>query len=155
MPLLARLILALTLFLPPLAPVMAQQTSQAVHPFAHQGVKEDAQRYEAYLKSNWKLSGKSAADLRREGDRALRSDARAASRAFAGAVVADGRDADAWIGLSRALLAIPADPNKDSERYDLPVNASGAAYIAYERAKDDPQRARALAVLGDALVRRS
>jgi uncharacterized protein YfaS (alpha-2-macroglobulin family) len=154
MPLLARLILALTLLFP-LAPVMAQQTSQAVHPFAHQGVKEDAQRYEAYLKSNWKLSGKNSADLRREGDRALRSDARAASRAFAGAAVADGRDADAWIGLSRALLAIPADPNKDSERYDLPVNASGAAYIAYERAKDDPQKARALAVLSDALVRRS
>ena len=35
------------------------------------------------------------------------------------------------------------------------MNASGAAYIAYERAKDDPQKARALAVLGDALQRRS
>ncbi|KAB2937372.1 MAG: alpha-2-macroglobulin family protein [Hyphomicrobium sp.] len=152
---LARLILALT-FVLPLAPAMAQQPpSQQVHPFAHQGVKEDAQRYEAYLKSNWKLSGKSAADLRRDGERALRSDPRSASRNFAGAVVADNRDADAWIGLARALLAIPADPNKDSERYDLPVNASGAAYIGYERAKDDPQRARALAVLGDALQRRS
>ena len=84
-----------------------------------------------------------------------RTDPRAASRNFAGAVVADGHDADAWIGLARALLAIPADPNKDSERYDLPVNASGAAYIAYERAQGDPQKARALAVLGDALQRRS
>ncbi|MCZ7595758.1 MAG: hypothetical protein M5U16_13315 [Hyphomicrobium sp.] len=92
---LARLILALT-FVLPLAPAMAQQPpSQQVHPFAHQGVKEDAQRYEAYLKSNWKLSGKSAADLRRDGERALRSDPRSASRNFAGAVVADNRDADA------------------------------------------------------------
>ncbi len=152
MPLLARLFLALILFLP-LTPAMAQ--SQAVHPFAHQGVKEDGGRYEAYLKANWKLSTRNAAELRRDGERLLRTDPRAASRSFAGAVVADGRDADAWIGLSRALLAVAPDPNKDSERYDLPVNASGAAYIAYERAAGDPQKARALAVLGDALQRRS
>ena len=155
MPFLARLLLAFILVLP-LAPAMAQQQqSQAVHPFAHQGVKEDAGRYEAYLKSNWKLSGRPAAELRRDGERMLRVDPRAASRNFAGAVVADSRDADGWIGLARALLAIPADPNKDNERYDLPVNASGAAYIAYERAEGDPQKARALAVLGDALQRRS
>jgi len=155
MHLLARAFLALLLMLP-IAPAMAQQTSSsAVHPFAHQGVKDDAQRYEAYLKSNWKLSGKSAADLRREGERTLASDPRAASRSFAGAVAADARDAEAWTGLARALLDIPPDPNKDSERYDLPVNASGAAYIGYERAAGDPQRARALAVLGEALQRRS
>ena len=153
MPLLARLFLALTLLLP-LAPAMAQQ-SQAVHPFAHQGVKEDGGRYEAYLKANWKLSTRNAAEQRRDGERLLRTDPRAASRSFAGAVVADGRDADAWIGLARALLAIAPDPNKDSERYDLPVNASGAAYLAYERAAGDPQKARALAVLADALQRRS
>ncbi|MFN3623919.1 MAG: MG2 domain-containing protein [Hyphomicrobium sp.] len=156
MPLLARLFLVVALILSPLAPALAQQqASQEVHPFAHQGVKSDGERYEAYLKSNWKLSGKSAADLSREGERALRTDPRAASRSFAGAVVADSRDADAWIGLARALLAIAPDPNKDSERYDLPVNASGAAYIAYERSQNDPQRAKALAVLGDALQRRS
>ncbi len=153
MPLLARLFLALTLLLP-LAPAMAQQ-SQAVHPFVHQGVKEDGGRYEAYLKANWKLSTRNAAEQRRDGERLLRTDPRAASRSFAGAVVADGRDADAWIGLARALLAIAPDPNKDSERYDLPVNASGAAYFGYERAQGDPQKARALAVLADALQRRS
>ncbi|HEY8246809.1 MAG TPA: alpha-2-macroglobulin [Hyphomicrobium sp.] len=155
MPFLVRLLLAFILVLP-LAPAMAQQQqSQAVHPFAHQGVKEDAARYEAYLKSNWKHSGRPAAELRRDGERMLRVDPRAASRNFAGAVVADGRDADAWIGLARSLLAITPDANKDSERYDLPVNASGAAYIAYERAEGDPQKARSLAVLGDALQRRS
>jgi uncharacterized protein YfaS (alpha-2-macroglobulin family) len=154
MPLLARLLLAFILVLP-LAPAMAQQQSQEVHPFAHQGVKEDAVRYEAYLKANWKLSGRQSAELRRDGERTLRTDPRAASRSFAAAVVADGRDAEAWTGLARALLAIPADPNKDSERYDLPVNGSGAAYLGYERAQGDPQRARALAVLADALQRRS
>ena len=53
------------------------------------------------------------------------TDPRAASRAFAQAVVADANDADAWLGLARALLAIK--PDQGSERYDLPVNASGAA----------------------------
>ena len=78
----------------------------------------------------------------------LRADPRAASRSFAGAVVSDANDADAWIGLARALLAIKPDPNKGSERYDLPVNASGAAYLAYERARTirskapRPRRAR-------------
>ncbi|MEI9900782.1 MAG: MG2 domain-containing protein [Hyphomicrobium sp.] len=156
MPFLPRLLLAFILFLP-LAPAMAQQTAppQQTHPFAHQGVKDDALRYEAYLKSNWKLSGRSAADLNRDGERMLRIDARAASRNFAAAVVADPREADAWIGLARSLLAINPDPNKDGERYDLPVNASGAAYLGYERAVGDPQKARALAVLAEALQRRS
>lgn len=152
MPLLARFLLALFIALP-LAPAMAQQQSQP--PFAHQGVKEDAQRYEAYLKANWKLSGSDAAGLRRDGDRMLAKDPRAASRSFAAAAVADGKDVEAWMGLARALLAIQVDPNKESERYDLPVNASGAAYIAYERSQGDPQKARALSVLGDALQRRS
>ncbi len=156
MPLLARLLAILSLVLTPLAPALAQQqTSQTVHPFAHQGVQSDAERYESYLKSNWKLSGKSSPELTLEGDRAMRTDPRAASRSYAGAVVADGKNAEAWIGLARALLAIPPDPNKDSERYDLTVNGSGAAYFGYERSSSDPQRARALAVLGDALQRRS
>jgi len=155
MPFLARLLLAFS-FLLPLAPAMAQQASppKAVA-FAHQGVKDDGKRYEDYLKANWKITGKHAADLRREAERAMRTDPRAASRSYAGAVAVDGMDVESWIGLARALLAIPPDPEKESERYDLPVNASGAAYIAYERAKDNPQKARALAVLGDALQRRS
>ena len=95
------------------------------------------------------------AELRDTGKSALANDARAASRAYAGAVVADDKDAEAWIGLARALLAIKVDPNKGSERYDLPVNASGAAYVAYQRAQDAEQKARALAVLSAALQRRS
>lgn len=80
---------------------------------------------------------------------------RAAARSLASAVAADPDDADAWTGLARALLAITPDPSKGSERYEFPLNASGAAYIAAERAKTAPQRARALAVLGEALKRRS
>lgn len=124
-------------------------------PFAHKGISDDAQRYETYLKANWKPDAARPADLRAQGERMLAKDPRAASRSFAAAVVADERDADAWMGLASALLAITPDPNKGSERYDLPVNASGAAYIAYERAADPGQKARALVVLSSALVQRS
>jgi len=150
---LAHALLAL-LFVVPLASAYAQDASQP-HPFAHAGIAKDGERYEAYLKSNWKAAGKKPVELRQAGEKALGADPRGASRNFAAAVVADSQDVDAWIGLARALLAIKVDPDKGNERYDLPVNASGAAYIAYERAQDNGHKARALAVLGDALERRS
>jgi alpha-2-macroglobulin len=123
--------------------------------FAHRGVEQDAERYESYLKENWRADGRTAGNLRAEGSRALAKDPRAASRAYAGAVVADDQDPAAWLGLARALLAIAPDPNRGSERYDFPVNASGSAYLAYQRAKDDAQRAQALSVLSEALKRRA
>jgi len=146
---LAHALLALFLTVP-LINASAQE-----RPFAHQGVERDAKRYEKYLRENWKPAGQTPAELRAAGKKALANDPRAASRAFAGAVVADDKDVEGWIGLARAMLAIKADPNKGSERYDLPVNASGAAYLAFQRAQDTEQKARALAVLGAALQRRS
>jgi uncharacterized protein YfaS (alpha-2-macroglobulin family) len=150
---------AFFLFVLAAVPASAQTSPQpaaaAPHTFAHHEIAQDAERYETYLKTNWILPGRGGADLRVEGDRALAKDPRAASRAYAGAVVSDDKDALAWIGLARALLAITPDPNKGSERYDLPVNASGAAYLGYERSSDPKVKARALAVLSDALERRS
>ena len=81
------------------------------------------------------------------------TDPRAAARAYAQAVVFDANDVDSWTGLARALLAIK--PDQGSERYDLPVNASGAALIAYERAQTPAAKAAALWVLHEALKRRS
>jgi alpha-2-macroglobulin len=122
--------------------------------FTHAGVAGDAKRYETYLKANWQPKG-SARDLRSEGDRQLAAgtDPRATARAYAQAVVADGNDADSWTGLARALLAIK--PDQGSERYELPVNASGAALNAYERARTPAAKAVALVVLHEALKRRS
>ena len=68
-------------------------------------------------------------------------------------MAADANDADAWLGLARALLAIK--PEQGSERYELPVNASAAALIAYERGQTPVFKASALWVLHDALKRRS
>ena len=124
-------------------------------PFAHRGVAQDAERYETYLKENWKPGARHTADLRLAGDKALGEDPRAASRHYAAAVTADDKSPENWLGLARALLAITPDPNSGAERYDLPVNASGSAYRAYQLAKDPALKARTLAVLGDAMQRRS
>ena len=122
--------------------------------FTHAGVQADAKRYEAYLRANWQPKG-TGAELRAEGDRALAAgtDPRAAARAYAQAVVFEANDVAAWTGLARALLAIK--PDQGSERYDLPVNASGAAWTAYERAETPAAKAAALTVLSEALQRRS
>ena len=55
--------------------------------------------------------------------------------------------------LARALLAIK--PDQGSERYELPVNASGAAWNAYTRAQAPAAKAAALWVLHEAFKRRS
>jgi uncharacterized protein YfaS (alpha-2-macroglobulin family) len=123
--------------------------------FTHDGVQADAKRYETYLKSHWQPGARQGRDLRIEGSRLLAAgkDHRAASRAFAQAAVFDPNDAEAWLGLARALLAIK--PEQSSERYDLPVNASGAAWNAYKRAQTPAAKATALSVLHEAFKRRS
>ena len=146
---LARAFLALILIFP------ISLASAEERPFAHSGIEQDAKRYETYLQANWRSDGANAAKLRADGERMLVNDPRAASRSFAAAVVGDDQDVEAWLALATALLAIPPDPNKGSERYDLPVNASGAAYLAYQRSNDTAFKARALYILGIALQRRS
>lgn len=131
-------------------PAVAEERS-----FSHRGVSADADRYEAYLKTQIKPSGRTAAELKAQGDRLLVREARGASRAFAAAVAAEPHDAEAWLGLAKALLAVTPDPNRGSERYELPLNASAAALRAYENGTTNEFRAQALAVLSDALVKRS
>ena len=145
--------LCVALFIVSLTQTRAR-AQEARFSFSHAGVASDAKRYETYLKANWQPKG-SARELKAEGDRVLAAgnDPRAAARAYAQAVVADSNDVDSWTGLSRALLAIK--PDQGSERYELPVNASGAALTAYERAQTPAAKAVALVVLHEALKRRS
>lgn len=125
--------------------------------FKHDAIARDGARYEAWLKKNWKAGQEPAARHRSNGYSILRqgNDPRAASREFAQAIVAEPADAPSWMGLARALLAIPENNLRGSERYNIPVNASGAAYLGYQRAGDDRQRGEALAVVAQALARRS
>jgi len=134
---------------------LASQALAEARTFAHHGVSADADRYETYLKTQLKPPGKPALELRAAGERMLGKDPRGASRLFAAAVTSEPGDAESWLGLARALLAVTPDANKGSERYELPLNASAAALRAYERARETALKARALVVLGDALVRRS
>lgn len=138
-----------------LAVFSAGHLNAAGKPFLHQGVAADAKRYETYLKANWKPDAKKPTDFKIEANKIFLADPRAASRLLASAVAANDKDAEAWTRLAQALLAIKPDPDKGAERYDLPVNASGAAYRGYELAKDGPAKADALAVLGQTLERRS
>jgi uncharacterized protein YfaS (alpha-2-macroglobulin family) len=149
MPNLSRLILLLAFCF--IAPVALAQNAT----FSHSGLARDAERYESYLKSHWKAGQQTAAQLRQTGVKALAegNDPRAASRSFAAAVAADARDAESWTGLARALLGIK--PDTGSERYELPVNAAAAAYIAYQRSQTAAHKAAALAVLAEGLKRRS
>ncbi|MFV0368215.1 MAG: alpha-2-macroglobulin family protein [Hyphomicrobiaceae bacterium] len=123
--------------------------------FVSKPLANDGKRYEAYLNSHWKSDKTNASRSIASAYRTLMTDPRAASRDFARTVVGNPDNAQAWIGLAQSLLAINPDPNKGRERFDLPVNASGAAYIAQQRATDANMRAQALKVLSSALERRA
>lgn len=149
-----RLINAFLALLLPL--VLSFPAAAQERPFAHREIAFDADRYETFIKANFKAAAKKPVEIRLAAEKLMATDVRAASREFASAVATDPRNAESWLGLARALLAIKIDPNDtSSERYDIPVNASGAAYRAYERAIDKTLKARALVVLSDALQRRS
>ncbi|MCL4765718.1 MAG: alpha-2-macroglobulin family protein [Hyphomicrobiaceae bacterium] len=143
-------LLALVLLLP--AHAVAQVKS-----FAHSGIARDAQRYESSLKANSSPGSQKPHELVAAGRKALAAgnDQRAAVRAFARAAAIDPNNAETWMSLAGALLATAPDPARPAERYDLPANASAAAYLAYQRATAPAVKARALAVLGEALGRRS
>ena len=151
------LIAALCLAVSPLAfaPDALAQAAAPPQVFVHKDIAKDAERYQGYLTDGWKPGGKKPVELISAADRLMATDARAASRQYAQAVAADTKNAGAWLGLARSLLAIKPDEDKGSERYDLPVNASGAAYKAYQLAGDPNSKAKALGVLGDAMQRRS
>ena len=123
--------------------------------FIHQGLEKDATRYEAFIKKHWKRGAVRPGGLRIQAKRVLATDPRAASRGFASAVVQEDRNPANWLGLAQALLAIKPDPSNTSERYDLPVNASAAAYRAYHYAFQAEDKAFALHVLSQALKRRA
>lgn len=127
-----------------------------VKAFSHSGIARDAQRYESGLKASAAAGTPKMQELLAAGRKALAgNDPRAAARAFSQAAAVEPNDAETWIALANALLATTPDPNRPGERYDLPANASAAAYLAYERAQSQQVKARALAVLGEALQRRS
>ena len=124
--------------------------------FAHQQIDREATNYEKYLERFKPKSGKtSLAPLLSQGAAQLPKDPRVAARSYAVAVALDPESSQAWLGLANALLAYDPKTYEGAERYNVPVNASGAAYRAYQRSASPAAKAEALAVLTEALVRRS
>lgn len=141
-------------------PALGQQPPTG---FSHPIVSRDADRLDLSLKAlrespaGQQMLTTSGAVHRATGLQHLAEakDLRAAIRSLTLAVAADPRDWMAWTALAEAYLAVVPDPAGNAERYDLPANAAGAAWRGYERAPDKAARARALAVLAEALKRRS
>lgn len=160
-PLLASLRAALAIFLA-LAIVLPQAfgplPAHAANPggYANSQIETEAANYEKYLQRFREKSGKVRLDalLKRASD-LLTTDARASARVYATAVASAPDSSDAWLGLAAALLGYDQTSYQGSERYNVPVNASGAAYRAYQRASNDPAKATALDLLTEALTRRS
>ncbi|MEZ5818440.1 MAG: alpha-2-macroglobulin [Hyphomicrobiaceae bacterium] len=143
----------------------AQTTTQATAApkFSHEIVTRDAERLAEQMRALATTEAGRQAALQPAG--ALREaarqafantkDARGAQRLFTLATAVDPNDRISWIGLARAALAVPLAELKGSERYSLPTTASGAAWQAYQLATTPSEKAESLAVLADALKRRS
>ncbi len=125
--------------------------------FTHDESARAADSYAAWLAKNWQAARGTEREHRRAGDRLLAEgrDLPAASRAYANALTADPTSSAAWLGLARSLLATPEQQLGSTSLYTTAVNAGGAAYRAYQLAKDPKAKAESLAVLADALERRS
>jgi tetratricopeptide (TPR) repeat protein len=125
--------------------------------FSHPLLASEAKRYEEELKKAAQTGqatrdtaqslAKAAAKARSDGD------ARKAVSILTRAVALNSADPDLWRSLSQALAEVETE--QSSEQSELNRKASAAAYIAMERSTTKPQRAQALAVLGEALKKRS
>lgn len=85
-------------------------------------------------------------------DATANGDWKAALEAWRAIAAADPHDADAWIGLARAALAI--EPQNGGEAADLQSRATAAAWKGYRETRTASARAEALAVLAEALAAR-
>ena len=120
-------------------PAAAQQRpSNQPTGFFHPQVARDADRYEAYLKSGWTPSAAKSPATSEPRAIVGFDPIRAAPRGNRQRGRARALNAENWLGLARALLAIKPDPPR-LERYDLPVNASPAP-SAPTRSRQDTGR---------------
>lgn len=127
--------------------------ARAATEFFDEEIANGAVRYEALLASTVHPGRRTAAQWLAAASAALTAgDSRAASQAFAAAVVLSPDNAGAWLGLAATLAATA--PRNNDERYELPEQASFAAYVAYRRSPTPQLKAQSLALLGELLTRR-
>lgn len=123
-------------------------------PFEDSSVARDAEFFENYLQTQWPTKGKDAKSWRAEGVKAMQAgDPRSATGFFASSVVLDKNNAETWLALARAYIAI--DTQKYSDKYSFARNAGSSAYIASLRSKVPAIQGQALAILAESLGSRS
>jgi alpha-2-macroglobulin len=139
-----RLVLGMALFFWAV-PAHAQKS------FVTDELTSDATRLEQNVgKDLGTLATQPLAKLRKDADQVLaRKDFKTAAKYLAAIVAATPKDAGAWLNYSRAAIAAGDDD------HDLQQTGTAAAYIAYQHASDKPQRALALAWLGEIYAKRS
>src|ERR1700730_19070674 len=119
--------------------------------FVTDELTSDATRLELNVgKDLGTLATQPLAKLRNDADQVLaRKDLKTAVKYLAAIVAANPKDAGDWLNYSGAAIAAGDDD------HDLQQTGTAAAYIAYQHARDNPQRALALSWLGEIYAKRS
>src|SRR3954469_4563148 len=121
--------------------------SAADKPFQRADLADSAVRLETQIKTESGQVAKPVAALRTEAEAAFaKRDFRAGMQTLAQIVSVAPREAGNWLRLSRAILQIRA--NDDRERTNFLERAGPAAYIAYQRSGNTGEEADALVLLG-------
>ena len=116
-------------------------------PFQRSDLADSAIRLETQIKTESGQVAKPVATLRSEAEAAFaKRDFRAGMQTLAQIVSVAPREAGNWLRLSRAILQIR--PNDDRERTNFLERAATAAYIAYQRSGNVGEEADALVLLG-------
>src|SRR6476661_1187487 len=122
-------------------------------PFQRSDLADSAVRLETQIKTESGQVAKPVATLRSEAEAAFaRRDFRAGMQTLAQIVSVAPREAGNWLRLSRAILQIRA--NDDRERVNFLERAATAAYIAYQRSGNAGEEADALQLLGRTFAER-
>src|SRR5438477_5048401 len=122
-------------------------------PFQRFNLADSAVRLKTQIKTESGQVAKPVATLRSEAEAAFaKRDFRAGMQTLAQIVSVAPREAGNWLRLSRAILQIRA--NDDRERVTFLERAATAAYIAYQRSGNAGEEADALVLLGRTFAER-
>src|SRR6478672_3074918 len=122
-------------------------------PFQRSDLADSAVRLEPQIKTESGQVAKPVATLRSEAEAAFaKRDFRSGMQTLAQAVAVAPREAGNWLRLSRAILNIRT--NEERERVNFLERAATAAYIAYQRSGNTGEEADALLLLGRTFAER-
>jgi uncharacterized protein YfaS (alpha-2-macroglobulin family) len=120
--------------------------ASAQKPFLRDDLADAAIKLEAQIKSEAGQVTKAAAVLRREADAALqRNDFRSGLVLLGQITVVAPEDGANWLRLARTVLQIR--PSNDRERTTLLERSATAAYIAYQRTRNEAEEAESLLIV--------